>query len=66
MGRPISEAVSRWLPITVARVRARFWQVGIVVDKVASGQLFSEYFGSPAKSVHSTNFSVIIAITRGN
>jgi hypothetical protein len=28
-----------------ARVRARVWQVGFVVDKVASGQVFSEYFG---------------------
>jgi hypothetical protein len=29
-----------------------------VVDKVALGQVFSEYFGSPA-SRHSTNFSTI-------
>jgi hypothetical protein len=40
-GRVIAEAVSRWLPTAVARVR----QVGFVVDKVASGQVFSEYFG---------------------
>jgi hypothetical protein len=34
-----------------------------VVDKVALGQVFSEYFVSPA-NYHSTNFSIII-ITRG-
>jgi hypothetical protein len=36
--------------------------VGFVVDKAALGQVFSEYFGSPAN--HSTNFSMII-ISRG-
>jgi hypothetical protein len=35
-----------------------------MVDKVASGQDFSEYLVSPAKTVHSTNFSIIITITR--
>jgi hypothetical protein len=30
--------------------------VGFVVDKVALGQVFSEYFGFPCHS-HSTNFS---------
>jgi hypothetical protein len=46
--RAIAEAVSRWLPTAAARVRARVWRVGFVVDKVASRQVFSEYFGSPA------------------
>jgi hypothetical protein len=32
--------------------------VGFVVDKVALGQVFSEYFSSPA-NLHSTNFSTI-------
>jgi hypothetical protein len=32
--------------------------VGFVVDKVALGQVFSEYFGSPA-NLHSPNFSTI-------
>jgi hypothetical protein len=32
--------------------------VGFVVDKVALGQVFSEYFVSPA-ILHSTNFSTI-------
>jgi hypothetical protein len=40
--------------------------VGFVVEKVASGQVFSEYFGFPIqKPYHSTNFS-IITITRGS
>jgi hypothetical protein len=46
-GRATAEAVSRWLPIAAARVRARFWQIGFVVDKVESGQVFYEYFGFP-------------------
>jgi hypothetical protein len=32
--------------------------VGFVVDKVALGQYFSEYFGFPA-NLHCTNFSTI-------
>jgi hypothetical protein len=38
--RKLAEAVSIWLPTAAARVRARVWQVGFVVDKVASGQVF--------------------------
>jgi hypothetical protein len=45
-GRAIAQAVSRWLPTAAARV----WQVGFVVDKVALGQVFSEYFGFPCQS----------------
>jgi hypothetical protein len=45
VGRAIAQAVSRWLPTTEARVRSRVLQVGFVVDKVASEQVFSEYFG---------------------
>jgi hypothetical protein len=64
-GRAIAEAVSRWLPTAAARVRDRVWQVGFVVDKVASGQVFSPSTSvSPTKCVHSTNFS-ILTITRG-
>jgi hypothetical protein len=33
-----------------ARVRARVWQVGFVVYKVASVQVFSEYFGFPCRN----------------
>jgi hypothetical protein len=45
LGHAIAEAVSRWLPTAAARLRARVWQVRFVVDKVASGQIFFEYFG---------------------
>jgi hypothetical protein len=61
-GRAIAEAVSRWLSTAAARVRPRVWQVRFVVDKVASGQDFSEYFGFPFKTINSTNFSIIITI----
>jgi hypothetical protein len=49
VGRAIVEEVSRWLPTAAARVRARVWQVGFVLDKMASGQVFSEYFGFPCQ-----------------
>jgi hypothetical protein len=49
-GHSIAEAVSRWLPTAAARVRTRFWQVGFVVDKVTSGQVFSEYFSFPCQN----------------
>jgi hypothetical protein len=45
LGRAIAQAVSRWLPTAAARVRDRVCHVGFVVDKVALGQVFSEYFG---------------------
>jgi hypothetical protein len=51
VGRAIAQAVSRWLPTAAARVRARVWQVGSVVDKVALRQVFSEYFGFPCQSL---------------
>jgi hypothetical protein len=54
--RAIAQAVSRWLPTAAARVRARVSQVGFVVDEVPLGQVFTDYFGFPAKTVHSTNF----------
>jgi hypothetical protein len=38
-GRATAEAVSRWLPNAAARVRVRIWQVGFVVDEVASGKV---------------------------
>jgi hypothetical protein len=43
-GRAIAQAVSRWLSTAAARVR-------FVVDKVALGQVFSEYFGLPCQSL---------------
>jgi hypothetical protein len=49
-GCAIAQAVSRWLPTAAARVRAQVGQVGIVVDRVALGKVFSEYFGFPCHS----------------
>jgi hypothetical protein len=49
-GRAIAEAVSHWLPTAVVQVRAWVWQVGFAVNKVASGQVFSEYFGFPCQN----------------
>jgi hypothetical protein len=48
-GRAIAQAVSRRLPTAEARVRARGRSCGFVVDKVALGQVFSEYFGFPCQ-----------------
>jgi hypothetical protein len=39
------KALSRWLPTATTRVRVRAEYVGFVVDKVALGQVFFEYFG---------------------
>jgi hypothetical protein len=52
-GRAIAEVVSRWVPTAAARVRVRVSQVGFVVDKVAWGQVFSEYFGFPCQKERS-------------
>jgi hypothetical protein len=49
-GRVIAQVVSPWLPTAAARVRARSGHVRFVVDKVALGQVFSEYFGLPCQS----------------
>jgi hypothetical protein len=45
----MAQAVSRWLLTAAARVRARVWQVGFVVQIVALGQVSSEYFGFPCQ-----------------
>jgi hypothetical protein len=52
IGSAIAEAVSRWLPTAAARVQSRLWSSGICGGKVASGQVFSEYFGFPCHSFH--------------
>jgi hypothetical protein len=49
-GHSIAEAVSRWRPTAAARVRARVREMGFVVDKVASVQVSSEYFGLPCQN----------------
>jgi hypothetical protein len=64
IGRSIAEAVSYWLLTAAASVHSRVWQVGFVVDKVASGQVYPNTSVSNAKTVYSTNFS-IITITQG-
>jgi hypothetical protein len=46
-GRAVAQAVSRWLPTVAARGSACTGHVGFVVDKVALGQVFSEYFCFP-------------------
>jgi hypothetical protein len=51
VGRAIAQVVSRRLPTAAARVRAqsRSGNVGFVVNKVALGQVSSEYFGFPCQ-----------------
>jgi hypothetical protein len=50
VGRAVAQAVSRRLPTAAARVSDRAEHVEFVVDKVALGQVFSEYFGFPCQS----------------
>jgi hypothetical protein len=44
-----AQAVSRWLPTASDRIRSRSGYVVFVVDKVALGQVSSEYFGFPCQ-----------------
>jgi hypothetical protein len=55
IGCAIAQAVSRWLP----GLDHGSGQVGFVVDKVALGQVFSEYFAVSPANFHSTNCSSI-------
>jgi hypothetical protein len=48
-GRAIAQAVSLRLPTTATRFEPRSGHVGFVVDKVALGHFFSEYFGFPCQ-----------------
>jgi hypothetical protein len=48
-GLTIAEVISRWFPTAAAQVRGLVWQVGFLVDKVVSVQVFSEYFGFPCQ-----------------
>jgi hypothetical protein len=52
MGRAIAQAVSPWLPTAAAGVQtlAESSHVGFVVDKVALGQVSSEWVGFPCQS----------------
>jgi hypothetical protein len=62
-GRTIAQAVSSWLPTAAPGFELGSGQMGFVVDKVALGQVFSEYFGFPCQS--SFHQFSIITITRG-
>jgi hypothetical protein len=56
-GRAIAQAISRWLPTAAVRgLRPGLVMWDFVVDKVAPGQVSSEYFGFPCQ-IHSTNCS---------
>jgi hypothetical protein len=48
-GRAVAQSVSRWFPTAAARVQTPgSSHVGFVVDNVALGQVFSDYFGFPS------------------
>jgi hypothetical protein len=47
--RAIAQAVIRRLPTMAAEVEPRSGHVGFVVDRVALGQVFCEYFGFPCQ-----------------
>jgi hypothetical protein len=49
MGRSIAQAVGLRFPNAAARVKPRSGHMGFVVDKVALGQVFSEYCGFPCQ-----------------
>jgi hypothetical protein len=49
-GRAVAQLVIRWLPTAASQVRVRAEHGGIVADKLALGQVFSEYFGCPCQS----------------
>jgi hypothetical protein len=49
IGRTTAQAVSRWLPTAGAGFEPRSGHVGFVVDKVALGQVSSEYSGFPCQ-----------------
>jgi hypothetical protein len=62
-GRAIAQVVSRWLPTTAARVRARVWSSGICGGQSGARAGFLRVLRFPLP-IHSTKFS-ILTITRG-
>jgi hypothetical protein len=50
-GRTVVQAVSRWLPTTASRVRARLWSSEICGGQSGAGAGYSEYFGFPCQSL---------------
>jgi hypothetical protein len=65
LGCAIAQAVSRRLATEAARVRSQVRSYGFVVDEVALGKVFPEYFGCLANS-HPTNCSIFINHTISN
>jgi hypothetical protein len=61
--RTVAETVSRWLPTAAARVRAGTGKWDLWWTKWRRGKFSPSTLVSPAKTVHSTNFS-ILTITR--
>jgi hypothetical protein len=47
IGRAMAQTVSSWIPLRRPGFEPGSCHVGFVVDKVALGQVFSEYFGFP-------------------
>jgi hypothetical protein len=60
----VTQAVSRWLPTTAVRVRARSGHVGICGGQNDTGAGFRPSISVSPASHHSTKFYIII-ITRG-
>jgi hypothetical protein len=50
VGCAIAQEVSCWLPTAAAAFEAGCGHVGFVMDKMALGQVFSEYFSFPCQS----------------
>jgi hypothetical protein len=48
-GLAVAQAVSHRAPTTATRVQVQARSIGFVVDKVALGQVFSDYFGFPCQ-----------------
>jgi hypothetical protein len=62
LGRAITEAVSRWIPgFAPGSSKWDLWWT-----KWRRGRFSPSTSVSPAKTVHSTNISIIITITRGS
>jgi hypothetical protein len=51
-GRAVAQAISRFFPQLQPGFKLRSSHVGFVVNKVALGQVFSEYFGFPCQAFH--------------
>jgi hypothetical protein len=59
LGRAVAEAVSRWLPTAAARVRAGSGKWDLWWTNWRRGRFSPSTSVSPAKTIHSTNFSIL-------